>query len=94
MPFSTDDMQPTSLDYQLMTLLPCSFDGGYFYVIRLIKLANFRLPASPQDNICTPASHVCGDSQCAGLSCLGNNFRFLLMELGVQHTVLYFHFIQ
>ena len=94
MPFSTDDMQPACPDYQFMIFLPFSSDVTYFCLIRLIKLGYFRLPASTQDNICTPARHVCSDSQCAWPSGLGNNFRFLLMKLGVQHAVFYFLFIQ
>ncbi|MNF33723.1 hypothetical protein D3C84_145450 [compost metagenome] len=70
-----------------MTHLPGRFQLGNLLAGRVLQRGDLGLPVAPQHYVGTTTGHVGGYGDGAGLTGLGDDFRFHGVELGVQHLV-------
>ena len=87
-------MQASGLFYDVMTFLPCSFDRLNLFRRWIFQFIHFRFPVTSQHDIGTTSRHIGGDSDGSRIPCISDDFRFLCVELGVQHIMLNASFIQ
>ena len=87
-------MQATGLFYNVMAFLPCGFDCLNLFRRWIFQFIHFRFPVTSQHDIGTTSRHVGGDSNGSRITCIGDDFRFLCVEFGVQHIVFNTGFIQ
>ena len=89
MPLGPENMETAGLDNRIMTHLPISGESLAGCLVQRVTLRRqLRLQVAAKYDVSTAARHVGGDGDHAGASSLGDNFRLLLVVLGVQHFVI------
>ena len=83
----TYDVQTASGQHLIVTDLPGRLDGFNLLVGRVFQRGDLGLPVAAEHDVGTATGHVGGNGDCAGLTGLGDDFRFHGVELGVQHLV-------
>ncbi len=87
-------MQTTGLNHLLVTLFPLAFDLLDLGIGGVVQLGDFGFPVAAEYDVGTPTGHVGGNGYRARSAGLSDDFRFLLVVLGVEHLVVYARFFQ
>src|SRR5690606_34641465 len=84
----TNNVQTTSSHYLVLTLFALGLDLLDLFWGWILQQRHFIFPAAAEFDVRTTTGHVGSNSDHARTASLGNNLRFLFMELRVQHFVL------
>ena len=95
-PLGAEDMETSGRDHGLLVLLAIGFDFVENFLLsrvcqRVVLIENAleeEVSITAEENVRSAAGHIGGDGHGAFATGLGDDFRFFLVKLGVQHVVL------